>query len=235
MESGGIIVGTITIFPETTKLPITLIGHRAGICWGADVTDDKKNFRRGLDCISSGHGRTFEFVDVHMLIDGYSARAIREYTRHVGGLTPWLQESTRYIDYSDFNAITPNSVKSNGEATVLYNKALKDIRRTLEELDNLGVSREDVANLLPLGMTTKIVEKRNLRNLADMSHVRKCSRACWEIRKLFSDIEKALREYSEEWKVAADCLFMPKCGVFGFCNEKKSCGRMPKRGNIECM
>lgn len=27
-------MGTITILPETTKFPIKLIGHRAGICWG---------------------------------------------------------------------------------------------------------------------------------------------------------------------------------------------------------
>ena len=27
----------ITILPETTKDPISLIGRRAGICWGADI------------------------------------------------------------------------------------------------------------------------------------------------------------------------------------------------------
>ena len=91
-------MGKITILPETTKKPITLIGNRAGICWNADITNDDKNFKRGLDCIESNHGRTFEFVDVHMIIDDYSARVIREYTRHIGGMTPWLQASTRYID-----------------------------------------------------------------------------------------------------------------------------------------
>ena len=79
-------MGTITILPETTKTPITLIGNRAGICWGADVTNNEKNYKRGIDCIKSGHGRTFEFPDVHMVIDGFSARVMREYERHVGGL-----------------------------------------------------------------------------------------------------------------------------------------------------
>lgn len=37
---------SITILPETTKNPITLIGHRAGVCWGADVKDDKKNYKK---------------------------------------------------------------------------------------------------------------------------------------------------------------------------------------------
>ncbi len=32
----------ITILPETTKNPITLIGKRAGICYGSDISDDEK-------------------------------------------------------------------------------------------------------------------------------------------------------------------------------------------------
>ena len=27
----------VTILPETTKNPISLIGERAGVCWGADI------------------------------------------------------------------------------------------------------------------------------------------------------------------------------------------------------
>lgn len=230
MESGGRIMGQITILPETIKNPITLMGHRAGICWNADVSDDKKNFKRGLDCITSNHGRVMEFPDVHMVIGGYSARVMREYSRHVGGLTPWLQSSTRYIDYNNFSAVIPISIKANSEAIVVYNLALKNIRHALMELEDLGIPREDIANLLPLGMETKIVEKRNLRNLTDMSHVRKCSRAYWEFREsLFTDIENALREYSDEWRVLTEHLFKPKCEIYGYCDETKSCGRKPRR------
>lgn len=35
-------MGTITILPETTKNPITLMGRRAGCCWNANITDDEK-------------------------------------------------------------------------------------------------------------------------------------------------------------------------------------------------
>lgn len=31
-------MGTVTILPETTKDPISLIGRRAGVCYGADIT-----------------------------------------------------------------------------------------------------------------------------------------------------------------------------------------------------
>ena len=50
------------------------------------ISDDEKNIKRGISCIEAGHGRTMEFVDVHMIIDGFSARVMREYYRHVGGL-----------------------------------------------------------------------------------------------------------------------------------------------------
>ena len=110
---------------------------------------------------------------------------------------------------------------------------MKNIRKALSELNDLGIPREDLANLLPLGMTTKIVEKRNLRNLIDMSHVRKCTRAYWEFRELFSAIENALREYSDEWKWIVDNLFHAKCDEVGYCTESKSCGRRPKLETIE--
>ena len=57
-------MGRVIILEETTKNPITLIGKRAGVCYGADVDDDKKNYERGLDCILSGHGSTLEYVNI---------------------------------------------------------------------------------------------------------------------------------------------------------------------------
>lgn len=223
-------MGQVIILPETPKNPLSLIGERAGICWNADVSDDEKNIKRGISCIDSGHGRTMEFVDVHMIIDGFSARVMREYYRHVGGLTPYLQASTRYIDYKDFDVIRPASIERNKEALVEFNMAVKNLRKSLETLKILGVPNEDMANLLPLGMTTKCIEKRNLRNLVDMSHVRKCSRAYHEYRlELFPAIENALKDYSEQWAWIVDNLFKPKCEVYGYCDEKNSCGRMPRK------
>jgi len=66
-------MGTITILPETTKNPITLMGQRAGVCWGGNVEDPEKNYKRGMDCIISGHGRVMEYVNVEMIIAGRSA------------------------------------------------------------------------------------------------------------------------------------------------------------------
>ncbi|MDD6023052.1 MAG: FAD-dependent thymidylate synthase [Oscillospiraceae bacterium] len=214
----------------TTRNPITMIGFEAGVCWGADVTDQEKNYKRGLSCLRSEHGRTFEFPDVYMTLDGYSARVIREWYTHIGGSPTRLQASTRYIDYEHgFDYVTPPSISGNEEAAKVYEDMMAHIRLSLEKLDELGVPREDSALGLPLGMTTKIVCKHNLRNLIDMSHQRMCTRAYHEYRKLFSDVCKALSEYSEEWAYLVKHYFVPKCDYMGFCKEAKSCGRKPKR------
>ena len=226
-------MGTITILPETTINPITLIGERAGVCWGVDTRDKEKNYKRGMDCILSGHGRTFEYVNIEMIIDGYSARCIREWYTHIGGAPTRLQASTRYIDYTKndgFDYIVPPSIEKDEKAKIRYISLMKRINNDCLSLEKeYGIPREDSAMCLPLGMTTKIVDKRNLRNLVDMSHQRMCTRAYWEYRQLFTDICNALKEISREWEWIVENLFKPKCEEFGYCTEKKSCGRKGKK------
>lgn len=219
---------SITILPETTKNPITLIGHRAGVCWGADVTDDKKNYKRGLDCIKANHGRALEYVNIETIIDGYSARVIRELYTHIGGAPTRLQASTRYIDYSDFDYITPSSLKTDVEKDI-YNNVMYVISKAAQALEKRGVPREDIGLMLPLGMTTRIVDKRNVRNVMDMSRQRLCSRAYWEYRELMKNYLDELSKYSEEWATLIPMIMMPKCDMLGYCPETYSCGRKPKK------
>lgn len=225
-------MGKIIITEDTTKEPITMIGRYAGECWGADTSDPEKNYKRGLGCLKSEHGRTWEFPDIYMIIDGYSARVIREWYTHIGGSPSRLQASTRYIDYEHgFEYITPPSIKKNNTAKTIYEKTIKEINAALLILDGLGIPREDSAMLLPLGMTTKVACKHNFRNIADMSGQRECTRAYWEYRNIMINLHIALSEYSEQWKLLADMYLKPKCEKVGYCTEAKSCGRKPKKEN----
>lgn len=228
-------MGRIIIQEETEKFPISLIGKEAGVCWGGNTRDQAKNYKRGLGCIKDGHGRTMEYPQIYMILDGYSARVIRELYTHIAGGPTRLQASTRYIDYeSGFDYITPPSISKDPETEKVYRDAMVGILENLQKLEAMGVPREDNALLLPLGMTTKVVLRTNLRNLADMSHQRLCTRAYWEYREMMKDIIDALVAYGEnegenEWKKASELLFMPKCDVTGFCTESKCCGRRPKK------
>lgn len=221
-------MGKITILPETTIDPISLMGRRAGICWGADITDSEKNYKRGLDCIKSNHGRVFEFVNIEAIIEGYSARVIREWYTHIGGSPTRLQSSTRYVNYDNFEYIIPKTVQTEEQKT-WYNNAIDTISQTLKNLEESGVKREDAAMLLPLGMTTKMVDKRNVRNVISMAEQRMCSRAYWEYRELFNEYIKQLKLYSEEWATLIPMVMQPKCETLGYCPEKYSCGRKPRK------
>lgn len=223
--------GSVIILSETTDEPISLIGQMAGICYGTDTTNQEKNYKRGLDCIKSNHGRALEFVQVYMLIDAYSARVIREFGRHMGGSPTYLQASTRYIDYTNFKYIVPPSIKENEEANQIYCNAMSAISDAATRLAALNIPKEDIGMMYPLGMETKIVYRTNLRGLIDMAKVRKCNRAYWEYRQLFKEIENALAIYSDEWKELVESMkiFKIKCEYNQICEEKFGCGRYPKK------
>jgi thymidylate synthase (FAD) len=222
----------IQIFDTTDKYPLQKIGKMAGVCWNSPVDNAEKNIKRAKDCITSGHGRVLEYVDIELCISGYSARAIREYYTHIGGGPTRLQESTRYVNCEKFEYYLPNTAKANPEAEQAYKECMDFIRTKYGELLEKGVSKEDAANILPLGMMTKIVDKRNLRNMINLMNQRLCTRAYIEIRTLANEIKKELSEYSEEWKWICENLFVPKCDVTGFCTESKCCGRRPKKESL---
>ena len=224
-------MGHIIISNRTTKDPITLIGEMSGVCYGAPIHDPEKNYKRGIHNLKAGHGRTWEFPDVYLTLDAYSARVMREWYTHIGGAPTRLQASTRYIDYAEksFGYITPHSIEKIPEANRIWDDLMEYINSTLLYLEKTyDIPHEDTANGLPLGMETVVVCKINLRTLIDMSHQRMCTCAYWEYRELFRELCKALSEYSEEWAYLVKNYFVPKCEIMGYCNEgKRSCNRKP--------
>lgn len=226
-------MGRVLVRDYTTKTPLQMIGESAGFCWGSDISDANKNMKRAIECIASGHGRTMEFPDIHLILDGYSARVIREFYTHIGCLPTRLQSSTRYVDAKSFKYVTPPSVFKNEKAKQVYDETMEHIREGYAKLEELGVKREDAAMVLPLGMETVIVDKRNFRNLVDMAKNRMCTRAYWEYRQLMNDICEALSSYSGEWNTLIKLCMKSKCDISGYCTESKSCGRKPKKESIK--
>lgn len=221
-------VGRVTVQNHTTKYPLSLIGEEAGVCWNSDTTDIEKDRKRGISCIKSEHGRTLEYVQVYFVFHDISIKLARELYTHIGGAPTRLQDSTRRVDMtSNFQYITPNTIKKNPEAKELFDKQMESIRQTEIALEKLGIPREDASGILPLDMKTTIVWRSNLRQLIDMAHKRTCTRAYWEYRALMEDIKNALIMYSDtndEWKWIVDNLFVPNCVYLHRCPEAKSCG-----------
>lgn len=222
----------LTLVGDTTKNPLQKIGSVAGVCWGANTDDIQKNVNRAISCIESDHGRVLEWVNVEFLIEGISARCMREVGRHCVG-TSYLQSSTRYVDESNFKYYTPPSCQKDGVREV-YDRGMKQVAEFYGELIELGVPREDAANALPLGMDSKVVWKINLRSLVNFMNKRLCGRALLEIQKFSHELRDLLMQQNDEWMWIGENLFVPSCERFKllnpsmcFCIEKKCCGRHP--------
>jgi thymidylate synthase (FAD) len=201
-----------------TKNPLSLMGECASSCWNSNPSP-----QIGIDCIESGHGRVLEFADVVLEIDGYSAKCVREIYTHIAG-TSRLQSSTRYINYGEFKYILPESIKKNDLAFFKYIKLMQDIQFTYRELEELKIPKEDIANILPLGMKSKMILKINARAILHMAEVRLCERAYWEFRDFMDEFLNVLGKLDDEWLKIIKYA-KPKCEVLGFCGEKNGCGK----------
>ena len=222
-------MGKVIINENTVKNPITLIGELAGPCYGSDTNDPEKNYKRGMRCLKDGHFRVLEYAEAWFVLDGYSAKVIREFYTHIGGAPTRTQASTRYIKYKNFNYITPPSISRNEKALNIYNQCMNNIAEATRMLqDECDIKAEDANMLLPLGMTTTVSCRFNARTLMSMAEQRLCARAYWEFREMMKDILNALREYSNEWATIVDTFCLCKCEKAGFCLEHDSCGKYPK-------
>jgi len=201
-----------------------------GICWNSDTNIPDKNIKRAKDCIESGHGRVMEYVDIEFVLEEASARMMRELYTHIGGDPTRLQSSTRYVDAKNFKYFTPPKIDNNPGAKAIYEACMKKIAESYEQLVTIDIPKEDAANVLPLGMHSKMVMKCNLRMLENLCAQRLCTRAYHEIRKFAQQLKNQLAEKNEEWEWIASNLFVPKCEKTGYCTEAKCCGRKNKRG-----
>jgi thymidylate synthase (FAD) len=216
---------------KATEHPISFMGKVAGYCWGADTKDETKNYKRGIECIQNNHGRVMEFSDVTIVLSEYSARVAREIYTHIIG-TSRLQESTRYVNCEKFEYFTPSKIENNLNAKEIYDALMSDIGYAYGELAAEGIPKEDIANILPLGMDTKITLKINVRAILNMAEVRTCTRAYHEFRKFMQELKNVLSQLDEEWAEIMNKYAVTKCVKCGFCNEKYSCGRYPKKEDL---
>ncbi len=202
-----------------TPNPLTLMGKTASACW-----DSTPSPQIGIDTIESGHGRVLEFPDIIVEIIGYSTRFARElYTKQVG--VTKLQASTRYVQYSEFDYYIPESIKNNPQTLNIYINTMEVISRSYKQLDGYNISKQDIANILPLGMYTKVVLKINARAILDMALTRLCTRALREYRDFMNELINTVSGLDEEWAKIMSYA-KPKCEVYGKCTEKHSCGRL---------
>lgn len=208
---------------DYTEHPLELIGKCSGDCWGADTEDSKKNIKRAKNCIDSGHGRVLEYADFTVELSEYSIKVMRELYTHIIGTTR-TQESTRYVDLTNFKFVTPPTIAVKEDAKKQYDKIMNNIAVAYDNLLQLGIPKEDASMVLPLSTHTKVVLKMNVRALEHFCNMRLCNRAYWEIKKLTKELCLTLQSINDEWKYIVNTLCVPNCVKYGYCPESNGCG-----------
>lgn len=214
---------------EYTKKPLTKIGVNASYCYNTKLKDENHAKRIAINCINGGHGRNMEFADVTFVMKGVSARMAREFGRHQVGVS-FLQSSTRYINYKNFNYHTPKGLTE--EQLKVYNDTMEEINKNYIKLKDLGCKNDITGYLLPLSMETELVVKINVRALEHMFELRECTRALLEFREFMKLLKQELRKLDDEWEWLCDNSFNVKCKKYGYCTEEKCCGLYPKKEEV---
>lgn len=160
---------------------------------GKGGTDADRLFRH---IFRSKHLSTLEHITFTFAIEDISRACLAQLTRHRVGFS-YSVSSQRYIGLGSndktngFNYIIPKSIKNNNMAKDKYEKMMKEIQKTYDELRNLGIPKEDCRMVTPQATTCNLVMTANLRALLDFYSKRKNGRgAQWEI----AELAEKLRE-----------------------------------------
>jgi len=156
-----------------------------------DKIRHKEGFLKGL--LAKGHLKVFEFANVTFEIECSISCASQMRTHRSLSI---IQQSTRYVDGSNFDYDLPRGLSSMQEAVFI--NAMLTVRNAYRELKALGVSRDVRKLLLPQGVGTRLVVEANLRSILDFISKRNTKEAHEEIRGVAEHMELLLKiQYPE--------------------------------------
>ena len=194
-------------------------------CYSAQ--DEEKMLKLISRVVSSGHYSTIEHIQVSFAISNISRACSHQLVRHRH--MSFSQKSQRYVkEKGQFDYLTPNTIEKNEELNKKFDEFMAKVSEFYLELTEAGIPAEDARAVLPNAASTSMVASLNLREMIHLANLRLCTRAQYEIRTLVRKMCEALLA-EEPWLKP---YLVPKCERLGFCDEDKSCGRMPTKDEI---
>jgi len=190
--------------------------------WDKDTEEDKMlNLVKKV--ISSGHHSTIEHCQLVFSISGVSRACTHQLVRHRH--MSFSQKSQRYVtEKGQFEYITPLTIKRS-DLLSEYEEFMCKTADFYAKLIESGVPAEDARFVLPNAASSSLIASLNLREFLHLANLRLCTSAQLEIRILVKKMCDIVID-KEPW--LAEYL-VPKCEAKGYCDELKSCGRVPQR------
>lgn len=186
--------------------------------------DTEKMLKLITRVISSGHYSTIEHIQLSFAISNVSRACTHQLVRHRH--MSFSQKSQRYVkEQGEFDYIIPSDIASKPELKNKFEAHMREVANLYQEFLSAGIKAEDARSILPNATSSSLVASLNLRELIHLANLRLCTRAQFEIRMLIKKMcDEVIKE--EPWLKAH---LVPKCERLGYCDEDKSCGRMPQR------
>ncbi len=190
-----------------------------------NAQDEEKMLKLISRVISSGHYSTIEHIQISFAINNISRACSHQLVRHRH--MSFSQKSQRYVkEKGQFDYLIPDTIEKNPELKGKFEEFMNKISDFYIELTQAGIPAEDARAVLPNATSTSMVASLNLREMIYLANLRLCTRAQKEIRIL---VKRMCDELIKEEPWLKEYL-VPKCERRGFCDEDKSCGRMPIKG-----
>ncbi|GAH88898.1 unnamed protein product, partial [marine sediment metagenome] len=151
----------------------------------------------------SGHESVLEHSSMTVEFNDVSRGFTHELVRH--RLASFTQESTRYVDESDFKVVVPPDKNpdyicaalnlSNGSTVTVSFREWMDLNEQMYRgLRAAGWAAQDARQVLPIGIKAQIVMTANFREWRHVFKLRTSPKAHWEIRWVMSNLLAAVKE-----------------------------------------
>ena len=133
---------------DYTPEPERVVAMAARLCYSAigaeelsERLSDEKVKEMVRKMVALGHASTIEHVSFTFGIEGVSRVLTHQLVRH--RIASYDQQSQRYVAAHGFEYITPPTIAEKPAAKAKYDALLAEIRKTYDELTEMGVPKED--------------------------------------------------------------------------------------------
>lgn len=167
--------------------PLYLAASGARLCYKSegDSIDGEVGEKDKIlldNLVKMGHGSVVEHVNYTFLIENVSRSLTHQLVRHRHA--SYSQESQRYVKYTDFDYVIPQSFIDKGLEEE-YNSFMEHVNSFYNVLTDIsGIPKEDARYIFPNAITSSIQVTMNFRGLHNFFKERLGKTAQWEIREL---------------------------------------------------
>lgn len=177
--------------PDLGPLKLIEVAGRTAYQSRDKITDNScLNFVRML--IDKGHESVLEHSAMTVEFINVSRGFAHELVRH--RLCAFTQESTRYVDESDFNVVVPPHRDENesflcpdiGSSDFSFITWMDLNEKAYRQLRKAGWPAQDARQVLPIAIKSQIVVTANFREWRHIFKLRTAKTAHWEIRRVMS-------------------------------------------------